>query len=240
MTSDGIWGAIHRRSGFSAGDDICASLLAVTRGRVRRLPAPRASARWRNQRRIGPCDQVLERTWRQLVDRDMPAHCRERHVDDCEIDQPKRLRANSAEQPARNLVHGVVDLLLEANRLAGHFEWPVAVEKAIAPMQQHDARAGKILADRARHRERRGKSGLEGIGVRQGGCEPVLKEGRLAQPQPTKQHVARSDERSSQTAPSAYGRLRRSWQHWARPPRRSRPWRRESGPPKIAMAAACF
>src|SRR5215813_10254629 len=228
MTSDGIWGAIHRRSGFSAGDDICASLLAVTRSRVRRLPAPRASARWRNQRRIGPCDQVLERTWRQLVDRDMPAHCRERHVDHCEIDQPKRLRANSAEQPARNLVHGVVDLLLEANRLGGHFAWPVAVEKVIAPMQQHDTRAGKILAYRARHRERRGKSGLE----RRPPCSATADQ--------AVRRAKQSDDRSSPTAPSAYGRLRRSWQHWARPPRRSRPWRRESGPPKIAMAAACF
>src|SRR5262249_38258733 len=129
MTSDSIWGAIHRRSGFSAGDDMCASLLGVTRSRVRRLPAPRASARWRNDLLVGPCEQVLDRLWRQFVRSDMPAHCRERHVDDCEIDQPKRLRANSAERPARNLVRRVVDLLLEANRVAGHFGGPVGVEK---------------------------------------------------------------------------------------------------------------
>src|SRR6516225_1570674 len=79
------------------------------------LPFAPAPARRRNQRRIGPGDQVLDRTWRHLVDRDIAPHCRERYVDHREVGQLKSFSANSAEEPACDVVHGMVDLVLEAD-----------------------------------------------------------------------------------------------------------------------------
>src|SRR6516225_7496826 len=97
-------------------------LRAAARG-LRRASAP---ASRRNQRRISPGDQVLDRPWRYLVVRDMTPHRGERYVDHREIGQLKGFRADSAKEPAHDVVHGLVDLVLEPDRFGGHVGRPVA------------------------------------------------------------------------------------------------------------------
>jgi len=84
--------------------------------------------------------------------------CRERNVDYREIGELKSFRGSSVEQPARYVVHGIVDLMLKPDRFGGHIGRPLAIEEVIAPMQQHDARTGEIVAHRTRYRKRRRKS----------------------------------------------------------------------------------
>src|SRR6185295_14311248 len=64
-----------------------------------------------DQRGIGPVHQIVDVGWRHFVGANVTAHGRERHVENGEACQARRLDTRPSEETPGDLFHGIVDLL---------------------------------------------------------------------------------------------------------------------------------